>query len=147
MGKGCKIVNSSRTSFGSEPYLIRMGDHVEISGNVTFITHDGAVWVLRQKHPEIDVFGEIVIGNNVFVGNVAILLPGTQIGDNCVIGAGALVKGQCDSNGIYAGVPARRIGEYEDYERRSLQASVPTKLKNPAEKRSFLMKHFGYEQG
>lgn len=145
MGRSCKIVNSSRTSFGSEPYLISMGDHVEVSGNVTFITHDGAVWVLREKHPDLDVFGRITIGNNVFIGRSSILLPGSQIGDNCVIGAGALVKGKCEPNGIYAGVPARRICDFDDYERRSVAASVPTKAMSAEDKRRFLVNHFGLD--
>jgi ABC-type antimicrobial peptide transport system permease subunit len=33
-----------------------------------FIAHDGAVWVFHEHKPDLDVFGEIVIGNNLIVG-------------------------------------------------------------------------------
>jgi acetyltransferase-like isoleucine patch superfamily enzyme len=145
MGHSCKIVGSIKTSFGSEPYLIQMGNHVEISGNVTFITHDGAVWVLREENPNVDVFGRIIIGNNVFVGNGSILLPGTSIGDNTVIGAGALVKGELEANSVYAGVPARRICSFGEYKERALNASLPTKAMNFEAKKRYLIGHFNLD--
>jgi len=61
-GKGCVL---STRYWGSEPYLIEIGDHVHITSGVSFITHDGGVWVFREKVPDFDVFGKIVIGNNV----------------------------------------------------------------------------------
>lgn len=142
MGERCKIVNSSRTSFGSEPYLIKLGSHVEVSGNVTFITHDGAAWVTREQHPDLDVFGTIKIGNNVFIGNGSILLPGTEIGDNCVVGAGSLVRGKLEGNSIYAGVPVRRIRSMAEYTEKIISLGLPTKGFSIKEKKSYLLKHF-----
>jgi acetyltransferase-like isoleucine patch superfamily enzyme len=75
-GKGCKFI---KPYFGTEPFLIEIGDHVEITAGVTFITHDGSVWVFREKFPEIDFFGPIKIGNNVFIGTGAIILPNVTI--------------------------------------------------------------------
>lgn len=51
----------------------------------------------------------IVIGNNVWVGAKATILPGAQIGDNCVIGAGAVVSGPIPAYTIAAGLPARPV--------------------------------------
>lgn len=45
----------------------------------------------------------------VYGGANSTILPGTEIGENCIIAAGAVVKGKLDSSGVYAGVPARRI--------------------------------------
>jgi len=104
------------TNFGTEPYLIKIGDHVTVSGNVSFITHDGGTWVLRRKHGNINFFGKVVIGSNVFIGSGAIILPGVTIGDNVIIGAGSIVTKSFEGNQIIAGNPARIIGPLEKFE-------------------------------
>lgn len=48
------------------------------------------------------------IGNNVSIGSNATIMP-VSICDNAVIGAGAVVTGNIETPGIYAGVPARRV--------------------------------------
>src|SRR4051812_17390626 len=77
--------------FGREPYLITLGDHVQISGAVTFLTHDGATWTVsdRAAFADIHKFGRIVVGDNCFVGHGAIILPGVTIGANSIVAAGA----------------------------------------------------------
>lgn len=54
----------------------------------------------------------VKIGNNVFIGDKAMILPGTTIGDNCIVGAGSVVKGDFESNSLIAGNPARIIKRY-----------------------------------
>lgn len=58
---------------------------------------------------------DIIIHNNIFIGANCTILPGTTIQDNVVVGAGSVVKGELDSNSIYAGVPCRKVrsGWYE----------------------------------
>lgn len=51
----------------------------------------------------------IKVGNGCWIGARALILPGVTIGDGCVIGAGAVVTKNCESNGLYAGNPAKRI--------------------------------------
>lgn len=52
----------------------------------------------------------IKIGNNVWIGANAVILPGVEIGDNCIVGAGSIVsKSFRDDNMIIAGNPARVI--------------------------------------
>lgn len=46
IGEGCEIYLSA--NFGSEPYLIAIGNHVRVNSDVNFISHDGGVWVVRQ---------------------------------------------------------------------------------------------------
>lgn len=48
----------------------------------------------------------IKIGSNVWIGKNALILPGVVIGDNVIIAAGSVVKGECISNSLYAGNPA-----------------------------------------
>ena len=67
IGEECEIYKD--VVFGSEPYLIEIGDHVRITNGCKFITHDGGVWVIRQlmDDNEIDLFGKIIVGNNVHI--------------------------------------------------------------------------------
>ena len=140
VGMNCRFYQS--ISYGSEPYLISIGDHVTITRGVAFITHDGGAWILRHKHPKMDVFGTITIGNNVFVGREAMLMPGVTIGDNCVIGVRALVTRDIPPNSIAVGMPAKVIGTIDDYEKKMLPRSLNTKDFTPKEKKAFLKKHF-----
>lgn len=59
--------------------------------------------------------GKTIIGNNVFVGMDSIILMGTHIGDNVVIGAGSVVIGVIESNSVYAGNPAKKICTLEEF--------------------------------
>lgn len=110
--------------WGSEPYLIEIGDNVTITQNVSFSTHDGGVGIFREKYPGINVFGPIKIGNNVFVGSNTIFLPGVTIGDNVVIGSGSLVAKDIPSNVVAVGRPAVPIKSIEDYEKQILEKAV-----------------------
>ena len=120
MGKNCEIFPD--VEFGSEPYLIEIGDNVRITNGVRFVTHDGGVWVLRNLGiKNIDVFGKIIIGNNVHIGWNAIIMPNVRIGNNCVIGAGAVVTHNIPDNSIAVGVPARVIESIAEYQNKVLE--------------------------
>jgi acetyltransferase-like isoleucine patch superfamily enzyme len=115
IGTNCKLGNIDSGTFGTEPFLIKLGDHVEVTSGVRFITHDGAVWVFREKEPNLDVFGRIDIGNNVFIGMNSIVLAGVTIGDNVIIGAGSVVSKDIPSNVVAAGTPAKPIRPISEY--------------------------------
>jgi maltose O-acetyltransferase len=51
----------------------------------------------------------VTIGTGCWLGMRTLVLPGVTIGDGCVIAAGAVVAADCEPNGLYGGVPARRI--------------------------------------
>lgn len=140
VGSNCKLIHPN---FGTEPYLIEIGDHVELTNNVTFVTHDGGVWVFRDEYPEIDIFGPIVIKDNVFVGLGSIILPNVTIGNNCVIGAGSVVTTSIPDNSVAAGVPAKVLKNIDSYLESSLAKTLNCK-NNPAKKR-FLVEHFKKE--
>lgn len=142
VGKSCRFLGVSKKTFGSEPYLISIGNHVTLTGDTRFITHDGGVWVLRDKYSDIDVFGKIIIGNNVFIGLNSIIMPNTIVGDNVVIGAGSLVRGVLESNFVYAGVPVKKMMTIEEYEKKILEKSDNTKSLNNVEKKQYLEEKF-----
>ncbi|WP_102412056.1 DapH/DapD/GlmU-related protein [Beduinella massiliensis] len=91
IGENCRLI--SFPQFGSEPYLIEIGDHVTVSSDVSFVNHDGGTWVFREHDPYKNVikFGRIRIGNNCFIGMRSTIMPGVSIGDDCVVGACSLV--------------------------------------------------------
>ncbi len=81
IGEGCEILNGY--DFGSEPYLVTIGENVRITAGVKITTHDGGCWVLRHMHPELsdcDRFGRVTIGDNCHIGMNALILPGVTIG-------------------------------------------------------------------
>lgn len=141
IGNNCEIYKN--VDFGSEPYLIKKGNHLRITNGVRFITHDGGVWVFRENlHKNIDVFGPIIIGNNVHIGMNSIIMPGVKIGNNCVIGAGAIVTKNIPDDSIASGVPAKVIKSLAEYVKSSLLKSDDTKSLNNIDKKSYLLKKF-----
>jgi len=132
-------------NFGTEPYLIEVGDDFETSGNVTFITHDGSVGVLRnlyEEYHDIDIVDKISIGNNVFLGMNVIVLAGTEIGDNVVVGAGSIVRGTLKSNSVYAGVPVKYICSIEEYKDKFLH----TFSMNADDKKALIQEKFNIRE-
>lgn len=143
IGKDSQILANPYRCFGSEPYLIELGEHVEVTSGCRFITHDGAVWTLR-KFPEtenLDKFGKIVVGNNVFIGVNSIIMPNVKIGDNCIIGAGALVTKSIPSGEVWGGVPAKFICTFEDYRQKAIKTADYTHSLSSQEKKKALMKN------
>lgn len=139
--KGVSIGNNcfiGKCSFGSEPYLISIGNHVQITKGVSLITHSGG-WLFRKDFPKFDCFGKIVIKDNVYIGNNAILLPGVTIGSNVIIGAGAVVTKSVPDNSIVGGNPATIIGNVEDLKERLIKYNMNTKGLNPDKKREVLL--------
>lgn len=141
VGTDCRI---SGCSFGSEPYLITIGNHVSIGAGVQFITHDGGVWVLRVKDQlkNVDRFGMINVGDNVFIGDSTIILPGVTIGNNVIVGAGSVVSGHIPSNSVVAGVPARVVKTILQYEEEVAPILVRTKGMSLTEKRQYLITNY-----
>ncbi|WP_290794822.1 acyltransferase [Flavihumibacter sp. UBA7668] len=135
VGDNCKI---SGANFGSEPYLVTIGNNVQITNEVKFFTHGGG-WVFRKKHPSFDSFGKIVIGNNVYIGNNTLLLPGVSVGDNVVIGAGSVITKSIPSNSVVAGNPARIITDIDSLEIRMLKYNVQSKGMGYREKKKYLL--------
>jgi len=142
VGVDCRFISLQPGTFGSEPYLVSIGDHVTITGDVRFVTHDGGVWIFRENDPDIDVFAPIVIGDNVFIGFGAIVLPGVTIGDNCVIGAGSVVTRSIPANSVAAGVPARVLSSTDDYRTKVYRHAMHIRGLKPAEKRQVLLDRF-----
>lgn len=99
--------------------LISIGENVWIASNVEMITHDVAHFMLNGMKIWDKKFKEkvgcISIGNNVFIGANSKILYDVKIGNNVVIAAGSIVNKDIEDNSVVAGIPARKIGEFEDF--------------------------------
>jgi acetyltransferase-like isoleucine patch superfamily enzyme len=144
IGQNCLIYTMS---FSTEPYLIEIGDRVGIGADTKFITHEGS---LRCFGDNLDgyLYGRIKIGNNVFVGINCIILLNTSIGNNCIIGAGSVVRGHFPDNSVIMGNPAKVVLNMNI--QKMLVFNNPGFVRmhpNPttAEKDIFVKKHFGIE--
>jgi maltose O-acetyltransferase len=102
LGEGTHISHEIYVD-GLHPWLISIGDHTTLSPYVALITHDASL----VHHTGQTRLGRVVIGNRVYVGVGAILLPGTNIGDDSVIGAGAVVHGEIPPGSLALGNPAK----------------------------------------
>lgn len=143
IGKGCAVFPN--VEFGSEPYLIKIGNNVRITNGVRFCTHDGGMWTLRKmgRLEDADVFGEIEIGDNVHIVWNAIIMPNVRVGSNCIIGAGAVVTKNIPDNSVAVGVPARVIESIDEYYMKVQSKSVPTKMLSQEAKKDYLIKKYG----
>jgi acetyltransferase-like isoleucine patch superfamily enzyme len=121
IGKDCRIYTKD---FGSEPWLIEIGNHVTITSGVRFINHDGSTWLIGDEKGRRQIFKRIIIGNNVFVGVNSIILPGVKIDDNVVIAAGSVLTKSVPAGSMVGGNPAKIIGSFDTYKKRVLETYV-----------------------
>ena len=131
--RGVEVGNSCRiftTSFGSEPWLISIGDKVTVTSGVILLTHDGATWLINDNKGRRYLYKKITIKNNVFIGVDSILMPGVVIEDNVIIAAGSVVTKSVPSGVIVGGNPAKIIGEYSNYKRNALESCISDKDMN-----------------
>lgn len=100
----------------TRPWMISIGDDVQITSGVRILTH-GYDWsVLKGLSGNVlGSCGEVCIGNNCFIGMNTTILKGVHIGDNCIIGANSLVNKNIESGWVVAGNPAKPIMKIEDY--------------------------------
>lgn len=101
--------------FSTEPWVITIGNRCHITAGVTFVTHDAGTLSVREECGPWTIVGDIVLGDNVYVGIKTIILPGVHIGDNAIIGAGSVVTKDIPANVVAAGVPCKVIGSRDRY--------------------------------
>lgn len=98
--------------------LIQIGDGCLLGADVTIVDTDfhpiSSVARSHARMPSPEPSDRVVLGDNVFLGTRTIVLKGSTIGDNSVIGAGSVVTGIIPPNVIAAGVPARVIRELSE---------------------------------
>lgn len=141
VGEGNRF-NCDVDAFGSEPWFIKMGNDCLIAQNVHFITHDGGIKVLNSLDyfdDRMDCMGVIELGNNVYIGMGAYIMPNVRIGDNVIVGANSVVTHNIPSNTVVAGVPAKIIKTIDEYHKSLLakKSVFPTATMSMKQKKMY----------
>lgn len=87
---------------------VTIGDDVAIGPGTKIIAYSNH-YEFGKKVTNQRITKDIQIKNNIFIGANCTILPGTIICDNVVVGAGSVVKGELESNSIYAGIPCKKL--------------------------------------
>ena len=132
-------------SWGTEPWIITIGNNVHITDGVKFITHDGGTLLYRHIVPDLEITKPIYIGDDVYIGNNALLLPGVKIGNNVIIGAGAVVAKDIPDNSVAVGVPAKIIKTADEYFEKLQRESLHLGHLKDEEKDKALMNYYNYQ--
>lgn len=93
------------------PHLIEIGDDFINAPGAKILTHDASLLLFNRK---IRV-QKTIIGNQVFLGLNAIIMPGVRVGNKVIIGAGTIVTKDVPDNSVVVGNPARIICTVDEY--------------------------------
>lgn len=142
LGEGVSLYG--KISWGTEPWIITIGNNVHITNGTKFITHDGGTLLFRSEVPDLEITKPIKIGNDVYIGNDVIILPGVTIGNKVIIGAGAVISRDIPDNSVAVGVPARVIKTADEYFEKIQRESLHLGHLKGKEKDDALKKYYGY---
>jgi maltose O-acetyltransferase len=110
IGRGA-FVNYGTFFDNSAPIVI--GEGASIGPQCMFITQTHTIGdseaTRTERSKDTTVLGPIEVGRNVWLGARVVVLPGVTIGEGSVVAAGAVVASDCEPNGLYAGVPSKRV--------------------------------------
>lgn len=126
IGDNCMVYAPTKTIIDVQhPWMIEMGNNVQITEGVTILTH-GYDWsVFKGKYGDVlGSAGHVKIGSNVFIGMNVTILKGTTIGDNVVIGANSLINKDVPSDCVVVGNPQRVICSIDEYLEKRRAAQV-----------------------
>ena len=123
------MINTFRIPLYSN--LISIGNNVWIASDVTFITHDVIHYMLNGLDKErqyTEKVGCINIEDNVFIGNGVRIMYGVNIAHHSIIAAGSIVTKDTEANSIYAGVPAKKISNFDSFFAKRKQEEIELQL-------------------
>ena len=132
-------------SWGTEPWIITLGSNVHITNGVKFITHDGGTLLFRHIVPDLEITKPISVGNDVYIGNNVMIMPGVNIGNKVIIGAGAIVTHDIPDNSVVVGVPAKVIKTADEYFEKLQRESLHLGHLKGEEKDLALKKYYKYK--
>ena len=124
IGENCRIYENSPNMWGTEPFLIKIGNNVYITSRCRFITHDGGTLVLRKLTPDLEVTAPIKIGDDVYLGEEVIIMPGVTISNNVIVGIRSIVTKDIKSNSVVVGIPAKKIKTVDEYHEKIKKISL-----------------------
>ena len=101
IGSRCNISNRAFIECSYAP--VTLGDDVTIAASVIVSSHDGAY---RQTRGGEMKALPITIHDRAFIGNHATVLPGVEVGERAIVGAGAVVTKKVAAESVVVGIPA-----------------------------------------
>lgn len=138
---GVKIGDSTEiytSGWSTEPYLIEIGNHVQVTSNVKFFTHGGGN-VLRKDIPDFDAFGKIKIEDWCYIGSCSLIMPGVTIGEGSLVAAGSVVTKSVPPHMVVGGNPAKIICTVNEYLQRNEKYNIHTKGLSNEKKKDILL--------
>jgi maltose O-acetyltransferase len=93
------------------PWLISIGENSVITSGTVVLAHDASA----KLHTGFTRIARVTIGNRVFVGAGAVILPGATIGDDSIVGALTVVRGDIPPGSVVVGNPARVVSDVESF--------------------------------
>ena len=135
IGKNCLIATRH---FSSEPYLVIIGNNVQVTDNVYFHPHGGG-HVARRKYPDFDIFGKIVVEDWAYIGSGSHIMAGVTIGEGALVAAGSIVTKSVPANTVVGGCPARPICTVDEYISKNLRYNIGTKGFSAERKKDILL--------
>lgn len=124
-GYGTRIIGDGNIVSGDISYIsycshvvvvsgttLNIGRNVSISHCVRIYTSSFSTEHRIKYEEDFQLIGDVIIGDNVLIGSGCFICPGVEIGSNTVVGANSVVTKSISGNGVYGGVPAKLIKDY-----------------------------------
>lgn len=92
---------------------VRLGKHVNIGPNVQIVTSTHKVGPPDHRCGDL-ISGPVTIEEGCWIGASSIILPNVTVARGCVIAAGSVITKDTAANGLYAGVPAKRLKDLSE---------------------------------
>jgi maltose O-acetyltransferase len=102
------------------PWLISIGDNAVLTAGTVVLAHDAS----PKLHTGFTRIARVRIGRRVFVGAGAVILPGSNIGDDSVVGALAVVRGEVPPGSVVAGNPGTVVADVGSFAERHRAAAA-----------------------
>ncbi len=96
---------------GVAPRLISIGRDCVLAPTAMILTHDASTFIHTGKYR----VAPVCIGDRCFLGYNSVVMPGVTLGDDVIVGAGAVVTSDVPAGTVVAGVPARALARTTEY--------------------------------
>ena len=134
IGKNCLI---GTRYWSSEPYLITIGNNVQITHGVSIHTHGGG-HPIRKEFPDFDIFGKVNIEDWAYIGAFSQIMPGVTIGEGALVAAGSVITKSVEPYTVVGGNPAKFICTTKEFYDKNKRFNTHTKGGGRTSKKSFL---------
>lgn len=109
LGKGCSMTDYTHFAAQEHNSRIILGDDCMFAGNIEIRTSNSHPILNAQTMERIDAPQSVIIGNHVWIARHTLLLKGTHIGNNCIIGSYTVTSKQIPDNSLAVGMPAKVV--------------------------------------